>query len=99
MELARQVHNATRRLSREVDALDFAEPVTHVYNPLVYAARSHDDYVARFATRRKRVVFLGMNPGPYGMAQTGVPFGAVNWVRDWLDIQQPVRKPRVRARR
>lgn len=95
METARRVRNATRKLSRDVSGLDFGEPVTHVYNPLVYAARNHDDYIARYATRKKRVVFLGMNPGPYGMAQTGVPFGAVNWVRDWLEIEHPVDKPRV----
>ena len=34
----------------------------------------------------KRVVFLGMNPGPFGMAQVGVPFGEVAAVRDWLRI-------------
>lgn len=95
METARRVLSATRKLSKEVGTLDFAEPVTHVYNPLVYAARNHDDYVARFATQKKRVVFLGMNPGPYGMAQTGVPFGEVGWVRNWLEIEQPVGKPRV----
>jgi len=92
-ETARRVRNATRKLARDVNALAFAEPVTHVYNPLVYASRSHDEYIARFATASKRVVFLGMNPGPYGMSQTGVPFGEIRWVRDWLQIEQPVGKP------
>lgn len=67
--------------------------MTHVYNPLVYASRAHDDYIAKYADRKKRVVFLGMNPGPWGMSQTGVPFGEVNWVRDWLGIEQPIGKP------
>ena len=35
-----------------------------------------------------------MNPGPFGMVQTGVPFGDVAMVRDWLGITAPVGKPR-----
>src|SRR5688572_32536315 len=35
-----------------------------------------------------------MNPGPFGMAQTGVPFGDVAMVRDWLGIVAAVAKPR-----
>ncbi|MCC6475204.1 MAG: single-stranded DNA-binding protein [Burkholderiales bacterium] len=35
-----------------------------------------------------------MNPGPWGMAQTGVPFGEVSLVRDWVGICEPVQKPR-----
>lgn len=84
---------ATDRLAREVDALRFAAPVTHVYNPLRYAAAPHREYLCRYATGTKRVVFLGMNPGPYGMAQTGVPFGEVSLVRDWLGICAPVGQP------
>jgi single-strand selective monofunctional uracil DNA glycosylase len=38
-------------------------------------------------------VFLGMNPGPFGMAQTGVPFGEVAAARDWLGINAPIGKP------
>lgn len=34
-----------------------------------------------------------MNPGPWGMAQTGVPFGEVAIVRDWLKIVEPIGKP------
>lgn len=95
MEIAKRVLRATRKLSKEVSVLEFAEPVTHVYNPLDYAAKSHNDYIARFARAKKRVVFLGMNPGPWGMSQTGVPFGEVSWVRDWLGIEHPVRRPNV----
>jgi single-strand selective monofunctional uracil DNA glycosylase len=39
------------------------------------------------------VVLLGMNPGPFGMMQTGVPFGEIAAVRDWMKIASPVRKP------
>jgi len=67
--------------------------VTHVYNPLLYARRSHDRYIERFGSEKKRVVFLGMNPGPFGMAQTGIPFGEIAAVRDWMGIEEAVDKP------
>jgi single-strand selective monofunctional uracil DNA glycosylase len=71
----------------------FSPPVRHVYNPLVYARDPHESYLARYAAGPKRVVFVGMNPGPWGMAQTGVPFGEVMAVRDWLGISGAVRAP------
>lgn len=73
--------------------MTFAEPVTHVYNPLVYARRNHDAYVERYGRGPKQVVFLGMNPGPWGMAQTGVPFGDPGKVKGWLGIENPVDRP------
>src|SRR5213075_3377040 len=78
---------AARRLRDAVDTLTFRAPVTHVYNPLRYAWRAHEIYLRRYGNGPKRVLFLGMNPGPFGMAQTGVPFGQVAAVRDWLRIQ------------
>ena len=73
--------------------MTFKPPVTHVYNPLVYAWAPYEDYLRNFGATRKRVVFLGMNPGPFGMVQTGVPFGEVAAVRDWLGIERSVGKP------
>src|ERR1035441_11093946 len=84
---------AARELSAEAEKLRFAPPVTHVYNPLSYAWSAHEQYLARFGGSGKQVVFLGMNPGPFGMAQTGVPFGEIAAVRDWLRIECPVGKP------
>src|SRR2546427_5801964 len=85
--------DAARTLRAAVARLEFAPPVTHVYNPLAYGWRAHAAYVGRYANSRKRVLFLGMNPGPFGMAQTGVPFGEVNAVKDWLKIKAPVGRP------
>jgi single-strand selective monofunctional uracil DNA glycosylase len=85
---------ASRSLARSVGRLRFGPPVTHVYNPLTYARRPHEDYLARYGSSPKSVVFVGMNPGPFGMAQTGVPFGVVELVRQWLGIEQPVSRPR-----
>jgi len=90
---AERLIRAARALSRGVEALHFGDPVTHVYNPLVYAGRAHRRYLRRFGDGRRRIVFLGMNPGPYGMAQTGVPFGEVRVVRDWLGIRERVDAP------
>jgi single-strand selective monofunctional uracil DNA glycosylase len=87
------LRRATTELCTELAPLVFSDPVTHVYNPLVYARAPYDQYLQRFAASPKRVLYLGMNPGPYGMAQTGVPFGEVSLVRDWLGIQAAVRKP------
>jgi single-strand selective monofunctional uracil DNA glycosylase len=80
-------------LSDTVDDLPFSAPVTHIYNPLRHAARGHRRYLRRFGNGPKRVVFLGMNPGPYGMTQTGVPFGEVSKVRDWMGIEERIDRP------
>lgn len=83
----------SRKLSDAVGALAFAPPVTHVYNPLEYARRSHETYLKRYVRSGVEVVLVGMNPGPWGMAQTGVPFGEVSMVRDWLGIETTVDHP------
>ncbi len=67
--------------------LRFSNPVTHVYNPLKYARSAYDEYVGRYGGKPKEVILLGMNPGPWGMVQTGIPFGEVVSVRDWLGIR------------
>ncbi len=74
--------------------LRFGDPVTHVYNPLEYAREPHLDYLKRYARPGCEAVLLGMNPGPFGMAQTGVPFGEVELVRDWMGIKGAVGRPR-----
>lgn len=84
---------AARMLVAAVAPLRFGPPATHVYNPLEYAWPMHEQWLRRFGSGPKRVLFLGMNPGPFGMAQTGVPFGEVTAVRDWLGLNAPVGKP------
>jgi single-strand selective monofunctional uracil DNA glycosylase len=84
---------SAKRLRDTVGKLRFAPPVSHVYNPLDYAWAAHEAYLRQFANSGKRVIFLGMNPGPFGMAQTGVPFGEISSVRDWLGIQEKIGKP------
>jgi single-strand selective monofunctional uracil DNA glycosylase len=86
---------AAQRLRKAVDRLKFSAPVTHVYNPLAYAWSGHEQYLQKFGDGPKRVVFLGMNPGPFGMVQTGVPFGEIQAVRDWLGIECAISKPNI----
>ena len=71
------LHAITDDLNRELATLRFAAPVTHVYNPLTYARPAWDQYVQKYGQGQRRVLLLGMNPGPFGMAQVGVPFGEV----------------------
>jgi len=84
---------ASRRLAAACGKISFHAPVAYVYNPLQYARAPHEQYIRTFGEGRKRVMFLGMNPGPWGMAQTGVPFGEVSAVRDWMGINGPVHAP------
>lgn len=84
---------ASQSLSRAVSRLTFSPPVTHVYNPLDYAWASHERYLNKFGSGTGRTILLGMNPGPFGMAQVGVPFGEVQLVKHWLGIEAPIGKP------
>ncbi len=94
-KIASKVRATTRKLCEQLVGLRFADPVTHVYNPLEYARRAHNAYIRSYGDGLKKVLFLGMNPGPFGMAQTGVPFGDIAYVRDWLGIDEPVGHPAI----
>ncbi len=91
--LPKRLEAATATLCERVDGLSFGPPVARVYNPLRYAREVWDTYLARFASGRKRILFLGMNPGPWGMAQTGIPFGEIAAVRDWMGLRGRVDRP------
>jgi single-strand selective monofunctional uracil DNA glycosylase len=94
MSASSKLIKAAKKLSRNVDRLKFAEPVTHVYNPLAYAWKSHEAYLSLVPDDGTNVMFLGMNPGPWGMAQTGVPFGEIAAARDFLGLNSPVKRPK-----
>ena len=81
-------------LNLSLAKLSFSEPVTHVYNPAEYAWEAHADYMKRYGEGRRDVVFFGMNPGPWGMVQTGVPFGEIAAARDFLGIKGEIHKPK-----
>lgn len=93
MKVVDQMLFAAKELKHHVDLLHFSLPVTHVYNPLDYAWDAHEHYIKKYGAAKKDVVFLGMNPGPWGMAQIGVPFGEVSLVKNWLGIHDLIKKP------
>ncbi|MEE2776646.1 MAG: uracil-DNA glycosylase family protein [Acidobacteriota bacterium] len=78
----------TGRLADEMADIDFGPPAAWVYNPLEYARNPHFEFLERFGAGQKDLLLVGMNPGPWGMAQTGIPFGAVSAVRDWIGISE-----------
>ena len=84
---------AAKKLSEVVNSLSFGEPTSFIYNPLDYAWSIHQSYLELAGRTKKKVIFLGMNPGPFGMAQTGVPFGEIPAVRDWMGLMGAVKKP------
>src|SRR5215469_13134756 len=92
-QIAARLLRAAEHLKKALSQLRFSPPVSHVYNPLEYAWPCYEQYLRRFASSPKRVVFLGMNPGPFGMVQTGVPFGEVKTVREWLQLSAKISQP------
>lgn len=93
MSLPDSLLDAGRRLASQCGTLSFSAPVWSVYHSLEYAWDGYAAYLNRFAGSPKRALFLGMNPGPWGMAQTGVPFGEIPAVRDWMGLHASIRKP------
>lgn len=91
--VSQQLLSVEQNLAIEVGKITFRSPVEYVYNPLEYAFNIHTMYVEKYCNTVKKILFLGMNPGPWGMVQTGVPFGEINMVRNWLKISGPVGKP------
>ena len=61
--------------------------MAHATNPLDYAWPHHEQYLEQWGGLGATTLLLGMNPGPWGMAQTGVPFGATEVAKNFLNIQ------------
>lgn len=93
-EIGESVCRLANRFSKKVSKIDFEGVVPWVYNPLDYAKKPHQTYLSRYARASCKVMFLGMNPGPWGMAQTGVPFGEIAAVQEFLSIDEKVGKPK-----
>lgn len=92
-DTAAAILKATAALRDGTERLQFGDPVHFTYNPLTYAWAPHEQYVRAYGNGEKSHFFLGMNPGPFGMAQTGVPFGEVDAVVNWLHIRGEVGRP------
>lgn len=87
------IEKTVDELVRALLPLRFGPPVAYVYNPLAYAGEGFRRYVRKFGHAPKEILLVGMNPGPWGMAQTGVPFGEIAAVKDWMGIEAPVKAP------
>ena len=83
----------SRGEARALRSIRPGPPVAHVYHPLDYAREPWELYLREYGRAPKEAIFIGMNPGPWGMAQTGIPFGTVGLVRDWLGIEGKVGRP------
>lgn len=89
-----KLHDVMEQLTLALEPMTFDAPITHVYNPLTYARVPATAYAEKWgAPTPREAIFIGMNPGPWGMAQTGVPFGEVSLVRDFLRVDGEVAKP------
>jgi single-strand selective monofunctional uracil DNA glycosylase len=93
MRISGDLLRSAEQLNQHIRNLTFSPPVCHVYNPMHYAWKGYAKYVAKYGNSRKDILFLGMNPGPWGMAQTGIPFGEITAVKNWLNIHALVDKP------
>lgn len=80
-------------LSSRLAQLNFSPPVSYIYDPTEYAGKPLSVYFERYGHAPKTAVLVGMNPGPWGMLQTGVPFGEVDYVREWMGIEGTVAQP------
>ena len=92
MDFTQRLLDRTMELKTQVDLLDFTFD-GYIYNPLDYAWQPHSEYLKRYVHKGAKAFFLGMNPGPFGMMQTGVPFGEVGFVKTWMGIEETVGKP------
>lgn len=93
MKPSTKVEKIIDQLSQELNKIDIPLPVTHTYNPYIYAKKPFLQYFERYSQKNVPTILVGMNPGPWGMAQTGIPFGEINSVKDWLKLDAPIFQP------
>ncbi len=90
MSTVERLLDAAKHLSAQCDkaipALETTSLVAHATNPLDYAWVHHAQFIEQWGGRGATTLLLGMNPGPWGMAQTGVPFGATEVAQRFLKI-------------
>ncbi|XP_022213183.1 single-strand selective monofunctional uracil-DNA glycosylase [Drosophila obscura] len=90
-----QFYNNECSLNEVLLSLETPPTIACTYNPVEYASSLHCAYLRRFLDGPKNVMFIGMNPGPTGMLQTGIPFGNVRTVSELMEISGEVGRPPV----
>ncbi len=94
MNVTKQLIILSDEFSKEIEKVKKnIEDDIYIYNPLIYAKEMFYEYIREYVDSPTKYFFLGMNPGPFGMAQTGIPFGEVNTVKEYLKINKPIYKP------
>lgn len=87
---------ASATLSRKLQRITFSKEI-YVYNVLDYAWGAWQSYIRSYADpalRSPKFLLLGINPGPHGMAQTGIPFGNIHAVRNYLALDFHIKQPK-----
>lgn len=84
---------AAARLRDALDGYPLPRGVAYAYHPLRYAWDAHAAFLSRYGEGAGRAVFVGMNPGPWGMTQSGVPLADPALAREWMGVQGRVESP------
>ena len=80
---AARLRDDTEDLARRMESEGVADCV---YNPLMYAWEIHEEFIRLSGGHGAKTILMGMNPGPHGMGQMGIPFAATSVVRELLGI-------------
>ena len=80
---ASRLRDDTEDLARRMESEGVADCV---YNPLMYAWGIHEEFIRLSGGHGAKTILMGMNPGPHGMGQMGIPFAATSVVRELLGI-------------
>lgn len=59
-------------LNVSLEQLHLPSEIQCIYNPTVYARHTFEIFVQKYCNSKKDIMYFGMNPGPWGMSQTGV---------------------------
>lgn len=96
INIAEKIIELQKKLTENLKTLNLlSDQIHYIYNPLEYASEPNENFTRKYCTTLKKILFLGINPGPNGMCQTGVPFGDSKWVTDWLKVEGYVFKPSI----
>ena len=96
MNTVDQLKQAARRLSAACDEAITGLEASGAVAPartLDYAWAHHELFLDQWGGLGATTLLLGMNPGPWGMAQTGVPFEATEVAKSFLRISQTTQHP------
>lgn len=71
-DVSEEFLNLADELNLSLEQFEIPKKVEAVYNPTIYARQTFEMYVKKYCNSPKPIIYFGMNPGPFGMSQTGV---------------------------